>query len=419
MTGNACHEPSSAVEGEGFSTHGSAALKPHGPGAWRWPYPSPGPSLKGRGEELSLLGRFRIWRDATVARPEFRAWATRFPLTRPIARRRSRALFDLCAGFVYAQVLQACVELRVFDLLAAGPRTLGELAERFAMPPERAERLLGAAVSLRLLARRGDGFALGPLGAAMVGNTAVAEMVRHHAMLYADLADPVGLLRRGASGTQLAAYWPYAAQARPAALTEGAVAGYTALMAASQPMVAAEVLDAVDIRRYRCLLDVGGGDGGFLAAALARAPGLSGLCFDLPAVAGLADARFVRLGLSDRARAVAGDLHRDPLPAGADLISLVRVVHDHEDGPALALLRAARHALAPGGTLLLAEPMAGAKGAEPIGEAYFAFYLLALGSGRARTPAQLSEMLKQAGFARVRPIATANPLIAGVLVANV
>ena len=41
-------------------------------------------------------------------------------------------------------------------------------------------------------------------------------------------------------------------------------------MAASQPLVAQEVLDAYPLARHRCLLDVGGGDGAFLAAAAAR-----------------------------------------------------------------------------------------------------------------------------------------------------
>ena len=44
-------------------------------------------------------------------------------------------------------------------------------------------------------------------------------------------------------------------------------------------------------------------------------------------------------------------------------------------------------ALPADGTLLLAEPMAGSRGAEPVGDAYFGFYLLAMGSGRPRTRA--------------------------------
>jgi len=61
--------------------------------------------------------------------------------------------------------------------------------------------LLLAATSLKLLAHRsGERFGLGPLGAAMVGNAAISAMVLHHRELYADLDDPVALLR-GQAGT--------------------------------------------------------------------------------------------------------------------------------------------------------------------------------------------------------------------------
>ena len=60
-------------------------------------------------------------RNRFLASPRFQRWASSFPLTRPIARRRARALFDLCAGFVYSQVLQACVRLRLFDALNRRP----------------------------------------------------------------------------------------------------------------------------------------------------------------------------------------------------------------------------------------------------------------------------------------------------------
>jgi len=65
----------------------------------------------------SWADRFTAWRESLTARPRFRAWAARFPLTRPLARRRARELFDLCAGFVYSQVLAACVRLKLFEAL--------------------------------------------------------------------------------------------------------------------------------------------------------------------------------------------------------------------------------------------------------------------------------------------------------------
>jgi demethylspheroidene O-methyltransferase len=98
------------------------------------------------------------------------------------------------------------------------------------------------------------------------------------------------------------------------------------------------------------------------------------------------------------------------LPQGADLVTLIRVVHDHDDATAAGLLRSAFEALPAGGVVLLAEPMAGTPGAEPMGGAYFGFYLLAMGRGRPRTRERLVEMLQQAGFARVRALATRQPL---------
>jgi len=365
------------------------------------------------------LDDWRVRRDRLIASPRFRRWAAAFPFTRPIARRRTRALFDLCAGFVYSQVLQACVQLRLFDILADGPMTTAALSMRLGLPLERTQRLLLAAASLRLLARRRSGrFGLGPLGAAMVGNAAVSAMVLHHRELYADLNDPVALLRGQAGATGLSRYWAYSGNADAAKLEEGQVTAYTALMAASQPLMADEVLAAYRIGRHRCLLDVGGGDGSFLQAAATRAPDLQLMLFDLPPVAEQARARLAAAGLAGRSATTGGDFLADPLPRGADIVSLVRVIHDHDDPAALDILRAARRALPPGGTLLLAEPMAGTPGAEPIGDAYFGFYLMAMGHGRARTQAELFALLRDAGFTAVRSLPTHTPLLASVIVAK-
>ena len=363
----------------------------------------------------------RIWdtRDALLANPRFQRWAAAFPLTRPIVRRRTRALFDVVAGFTYSQVLYACVDLRLFEILAKGPLSIADLSHRIALPADATLRLMKAAVALRLVqARSQNRFGLGPLGAAMVGNPGIAAMVAHHSMLYADLHDPVALLR-GTGERTLNSYWAYAASDHPAALTQETVASYTALMAASQSFIANMVLDAFPLNSYRTLLDIGGGNGTFLIEAAKRAPELRLMLCDLPAVSDLARDRFVEAGLSDRASVHGVDFRSSALPVGADIISLVRVVHDHDDSVALALLRAVRNALPRGGTLLIAEPMSGTRGAEPAGDAYFGMYLLAMGSGRPRTQAELSGFLRDAGFDRVRELSTSNPLLARILTARV
>ena len=269
-------------------------------------------------------------------------------------------------------------------------------------------------MSLRLVeSRRDERFGLGPLGAPMASSRAITAMVEHHAVLYADLTDPVALLRGTPSAdasTRLGAVWGYAAHPRPDALADERIAGYSALMSASQSLVADQILDAYPLARHRRLLDVGGGEGGFAITVARRYPHLTATVFDLPAVAARAAERLQREGMQDRVAAIGGDFIRDALPAGADVVTLVRVVHDHDDAVVVGLLRAVHAALADGGVLLIGEPMSGTAGAEAMGDAYFGMYLLAMGSGRPRTPTELASMLAQAGFRRTRLLSTSLPL---------
>lgn len=343
--------------------------------------------------------RNRLLGDAT-----FRRWAMRVPILRGIARRRAAGLFDVVAGFVYSQVLVAGIELGVFDRLRGGARSTGELAAPCGLPEAAMLRWLRAAAALGLTeALPGERWALGMQGAALAAEPGIAAMVAHHRLLYADLADPVALLRRGRGG--LADYWPYGA-------ADGErVAGYSALMAASQPMVARELLGAWPLGRARRLLDIGGGEGAFARAAAARWPKLTVTVFDLPAVV-------ARVPPTDRVRVAGGSFH-DGLPGGHDTATLVRILHDHDDAPARALLSAARAALEPDGTLLIAEPMAGTRGAAAMGDAYFGMYLWAMGSGRPRRAAEIIGMARDAGFRHAREVPTATPLICRVVAATV
>ena len=376
---------------------------------------------QGRGTRLwrGLRDRIGAACDRAGLHPGLVAFATRFPLSRPIARARAGAVFDLCAGFVYSQVLVACVRLDLFERLRGGPRGVADLAAALDLPEAGARRLLDAATSLRLAKRAGrDRYRLGPLGRAVLLDPGIAAMVEHHAMLYRDLADPVALLRGERGERALGAFWSYSETADAAGHGRERTLAYTRLMSASQAMVSREVVRAYPFARHRRMVDVAGGDGTFLQAIAEAAPALDVTLFDLPSVAAEAEARFARAGLGSRARAVGGDFRHDTIPAGADLVSLVRVLHDHDDEAVAALLTAVRRALPPGGTLLVAEPLADTAGAERVGGAYFGFYLLAMGQGRTRSFAELSHLLVRAGFVGIERRPTSLPIVTGVIVAR-
>ncbi|MGB5214385.1 MAG: methyltransferase, partial [Anderseniella sp.] len=67
------------------------------------PIPPPVNPSRRHGQFMELLERFLNWRNRMVMSPDFRRWAARFPFTRPIARRQSAELFDICSGFVKTQ----------------------------------------------------------------------------------------------------------------------------------------------------------------------------------------------------------------------------------------------------------------------------------------------------------------------------
>ncbi|MFZ9394600.1 MAG: methyltransferase [Erythrobacter sp.] len=363
--------------------------------------------------------RWIAWRNSVLANPRFQDWAARNWLTRRVARRKARELFDLVAGFTYTQVLLAMVESGLLELLGQGPSTLAQIMERTGLNEAAAARLVKASASLGLAQEAVPGmWMLGQRGAALLSQEGAKAMLRHHPLLYRDLTDPLVLLKQDrTTPTELSEFWRYAARAQADAEGSEAVGPYSQLMAASQAMVAREVLRAFPFERYAALLDVGGGHGAFVSHVAAQHQRLRLGVFDLPGVVEGAAVRLAALGVAERVALHGGDFFRDPLPQGFDCISLVRILHDHDDEPAQRLLGAIRNALPPGGALLIAEPMAGTPGAEAMGEAYFGMYLWAMRSGRPRTADEIGAMLGRAKFARWRELPTAQPLIARVIVA--
>jgi demethylspheroidene O-methyltransferase len=374
----------------------------------------------GRGAE-SWHDRFLAWLERLYASPRLYSFSLTNPLTRWVTRRRTQKLFDLMAGFVHTQVMLACIRLDLFKMLHQAPADLHHIAARVNMPAPVLQRLLLSAVSLDLLeCRSGARFGLGPLGVPLATHDGIAAMIEHNHLLYADMQDPVGFLKNAWQG-DMAAYWPYAHDAHAAAREpEDKFSRYSDLMAASQGFVIEEILSSYFFDEHQCVLDVGAGKGRFASELATHAPHLKVKLFDLPPVLELAKANVQQRGLSDRMSFHPGSFLHDDLPSGADLITLVRVAHDHPDDVVRQLLQKIHAALPWGGVLLLAEPMAQALSESYAGpaqsDAYFHFYLLAMGAGRLRTPEELMHLMAEAGFGQIEHLPNAMPIHAQLIV---
>ncbi len=373
---------------------------------------------KGWGWNLKV--RWVGWRNRLLRKPGFQRWMTIVPFTRPAARGRARQLFDLLAGFTYTQTLLAFVESGLLDLLERGPADAASIGHAAQLSKDAALRLVRAATAIDLAEEVAPGWwMLGEQGAALHSNHGAQAMIRHHKLLYTDLADPLALLHDDRqTPTALSQFWTYAGTPEERSRDPEKARAYSELMAASQHLVAEQVLPAYDFSKHVKLLDIGGGHGAFLGAVANRHARLKLGLYDLPQVAAQAVETAHLAPHRARVATFGGDFFEESLPKGYDLISLVRILHDHDDAPAQKLLGNIHKALAPGARLLIAEPMAETAGAKGMGDAYFGLYLWAMRSGRPRSAAQITAMLERAGFASTRQITTRQPLVASIIVAR-
>ena len=308
-------------------------------------------------------------------------------------------------GHVASQALLSGIELGVFDALAdAAPLTLGVLARRLGLPRASLHRLLIYLCSRGLLEKRGEGYANSDAAATYLVSdrptylAGDARLTHDLYRLFAFLGDAI----REDSNR-----WPQAFPSRGhdafATLYRDPCAQRSFLdaMAWATEPVAAELCHAFDFGSAHCLLDVGGASATLAITILQSYPCLRGITLDVPVVEPFAQQRVADAGLTDRLAVVSGDMFRDPLPAGADVITLSWILHDWDDKQALTLLRRCHAALQPGGSVLVLEELLDDDGTGPVVTAERSLTMLvATEGGRERSAAEYVALLGEAGFVR-------------------
>jgi hypothetical protein len=315
-----------------------------------------------------------------------------------------RRLIELVQGHWASQVVATVARLGIPDLLAVRARSSAELAGATAANPDALRRLLRAAATIGLLDEgEPDCFSLTPVGAQLrscdgcLRNFAIAlaapGLYRPMGLLYDSVVTGRPMVEEALGST----IWEYYDR-NPA---EGA--HFAMAMRDVSAVQAAHVVGAYPFDGHRRIVDVGGGHGVLLAAALRRAPAAAGALLELPEV--VEEAREV-LGAADlagRVELVAGDFF-GAVPGGGDLYVLKHVLHDWEDDRAARILACCRRAAAAGSTLLIVETLL-PEGVERSRVHLLDINMLVIG-GRARGRDQFDVLLRAAGYRLERIIPT-------------
>ena len=325
------------------------------------------------------------------------------------------ALLRLATGHEAAQAVIVAARLGLADLLADGPRDAAELAAAADAHAPSLHRLLRALAALGVVAEQPDGrFALGPLGAPL--RDGVPGSLRPLVLLFGhdEFWQSWGALEHTVRTGETALRHLWGADTSFDRYTAEPALGhvFNAGMTALSGRAIAAVLGVWRFPATGLVVDVGGGEGALLAAVLRANPGLRGVVFDLPPVAEAAAAALAGhggagQGLGARAEALGGDMFA-AVPPGGDIYMLKSVLHDWADGPAGAVLRAVRAAMAPAARLLVIERlMPDRMGPEARMVALADLRMLLRTGGRERTKAEFRTLFEAAGLRWLRTVPTA------------
>jgi hypothetical protein len=306
-------------------------------------------------------------------------------------------VIELITSLWKTHVTAAIARLGVPDHLVHGPRTAAELAGAASADAGAMARLVRAGAGLGLFEEVPPGrYALTALGECLVTG---AGTLRDYAVMMTDpfLARPLEQFAQVIATGQPAAQaalgqdiWAYLRE-HPGQASHFAGA-MTGLSAARAPVVAAHF----DTSPYRRIVDVGGGHGVLLRALLARAPGASGVLFDLPeVVAGAADPA---AGSPVPPIETAAGSFFDGVPAGADLYVLAHVLTDWDDAAAAQILRNCHRAGQPGHTLAVVEALLPGRPGDGLMPFLLDLHLLVTNGGRVRPAGDFRALLAGAGY---------------------
>ena len=327
----------------------------------------------------------------------------------PVDLRDRAALVALIQTGALSQAVRVAAELKLADLLAAGPKPAAELAQATETDLPSLRRLLRALASLGCCAETEDGaFALTPRGALLRSHAAdslrswILWSCKYQWPVWEDLLHSVKTgesARNRITGTD--GFGHLVRDPEAAVVFNDAMVEVTRL-------IADEVVRNYDFSKARRIVDVGGGFGALLAAVLHANPGVHGVLFDLPHAIEGARTQLARSSLAQRCDLVAGDFFQS-IPGGADVYLLKSIIHDWDDERSAVILANCRRALAADGRVLLVERLMPERmDASPYhrATAWSDLAMLIGSGGRERTEREFNALFEAARLRMARVIPT-------------
>ncbi len=329
-------------------------------------------------------------------------------------------ILQIGMGFWASKTLLSAVELELFTVLSDSEITGDDLAAKLQLHDRSRFDFLDALVALGLLQRTGSGpgsvYANTPDTAIFLDKASPAylggilEMA--NARLYGFWGSLTEALHTGQPQNEIKTGAPglfesvYADPERLRVFLDGMqgiqLGAFNALCA------------TLDLTAYSRFCDIGGANGTLSAMVAAANPHLTGITFDLPPVAPVAEENVLRHGVADRVAVGIGDFFVDDFPP-ADVYFMGNILHDWSEAEKQTLLDKAYAGLPSGGMLVAIENVIDDdRRTNAFGLLMSLNMLIELPGGFDYTGVQFDRWARTAGFARTELRHLAGPTSAAI-----
>jgi len=311
-------------------------------------------------------------------------------------------------GYAPPLILEAAVRNGVFDALSGGPKTVAETSAATGASERGLAAIMNALVGLEFLTRDEAGrFALTPESATYLVSTNPAYlggMLAHTSkQLMPGWLELEEIVRTGR---------PYTAvnqQGEGSPFFEQFVGALFAMNYASA-VAAAEALGVATASEAVSVLDLAAGSGVFGIAIAQRSERVTVTAVDWPKVLEVTRRTVDRFGLGDRFRYVAGDLDAADFGKGHNVATLGHILHSEGEERGRKLLGKIYDAMAPGGTVVIAEFLVDADRRGPLSGLLFGVNMLVhTDKGGTYSFDEIRGWLEECGFRDARTVAAPGP----------
>jgi len=311
-------------------------------------------------------------------------------------------------GYAPPLILEAAVRNRVFDTLNEGPKTISETSAATGASERGLSALMNALVGLEFLTRDDAGrYSLTPESATFLVSSKPAYfggfLAHISKQLIPDWLDLTTVVQTGKPVV------PVNRLSEGSSFFEQFVAGLFA-MNYGPAMAAAEALGVASATGPVKVLDLAAGSGVWGIAIAQRSPHVTVTAVDWPSVLEITRKTAAQHGLAGRFSYVAGDLDSADFGAGHNIATLGHILHTEGEVRSRSLIRKTYEALAPGGTIVIAEFLVNADRRGPLSGLLFGVNMLIHSDvGGTYSFEEIRGWLQESGFKDARRVESPGP----------